>query len=339
MRIGIVIPTYNRLDFLRRSLSSALLQSHEEIDVLVIDNGSTDGTARFMADVRDPRLRYVVNETNLGPVGSIARGISLLADRVEWCTVLCDDDVLDRDLVGRLAAAARELGATSVVRGHLVFLDAAGNAIREAAPAPREERAMDYLLQRARFARETYLTGVMFRIAAYERIGGYPRFTTGMASDDALIFALSLADRLVFERSAVASVTIHPDAVSQEATGAERHFRALDEFAAYVRRVAADIGRYDAEALSRVEAIAASYVRSLNSALWLRSAGALAGRREEWCRRELEGLCDAARTGRHPFPPRVRLDAFCLRAAGLYPESSRLYRSAWKGLEKLLFRI
>lgn len=339
MRVGIVIPTYNRLDFLRRALSSALLQSHEDIDVLVIDNGSSDGTADFMGEVRDPRVRYVVNETNLGTVGSVVKGISLLAEGVDWCTVLGDDDLLDREFVSRLVAAAGSQGAKSVVRGHLVFLDGAGNAVGEAAPSPREEQATDYLLQRARFARQTFLTGAMFHVAAYERIGGYPRFATGMASDDAFIFALSLTDRLVFERSAVASVTIHPGAASQETTGAGQHFQALDEFAAYVRRAAAEIGRYDTKRLCRIETIAAFYVASVNSVLWLRSARALAGRREEWCRRELEGLCEAARTDRHPFRPRVKLDALCLRAAGFDPESIRLYRSAWKRIEKLLFRI
>lgn len=339
MRVGILIPTCNRPDFLRRALASALHQSHEDVDVLVIDNGSADGTAELMAEVRDSRVRYVVNETDLGTVGSVAKGIALLAESVDWCTVLGDDDFLDREFVSLLVAAAGRQGAKSVVRGHLVFVDGAGNTIGEAAPSPREEQATDYLLQRARFARQTFLTGVMFHIAACERIGGYPRFTTGMASDDAFIFALSLIDRLVFERSAVASITIHPDATSQETSGAERHFRALDEFAAYVRRAAAEIGRYDARRLSRVGTIAAFYVTALNSDLWLRSAAALAGRREEWCRKEMEGLCEAARTGHHPFRPRVKLDALCLRAAGFYPESIRLYRSAWRRIEKLCFRI
>jgi cellulose synthase/poly-beta-1,6-N-acetylglucosamine synthase-like glycosyltransferase len=58
--VSIVIPTFNqRPQFLRDSLSSALAQTYGQIEVIVSDNHSTNGTAALLAEYDDPRLRVV----------------------------------------------------------------------------------------------------------------------------------------------------------------------------------------------------------------------------------------------------------------------------------------
>ncbi len=73
IKIGILIPTFNRCSYLADSLRSARKQTYKNTEIIVIDNGSTDGTAEFMATVSNTRLRYIVNEINLGMIGSMKK--------------------------------------------------------------------------------------------------------------------------------------------------------------------------------------------------------------------------------------------------------------------------
>ncbi len=59
--VSVVIPTYQRRDDVLRAVESVLAQSFEDFEVIVVDDGSTDGTAEALAGL-DPRLRYVWHE-------------------------------------------------------------------------------------------------------------------------------------------------------------------------------------------------------------------------------------------------------------------------------------
>ena len=60
MHVTVVIPTYNRGHIIARAVASALAQTHEDLDVLVVDDGSTDDTADRLKAIGDLRLQYVV---------------------------------------------------------------------------------------------------------------------------------------------------------------------------------------------------------------------------------------------------------------------------------------
>lgn len=333
--IGLLLPTYNRLAFLKESLGSVLAQSYTDLTVIVIDNGSTDGTANYMASVNDSRVRYEVNEHNLGLIGSINRGIGLMPSAVSWCTVLCDDDLLDSNFIEALAATATAASAASIVRSHLVYVDGAGRYIRDAVPAPPEETALEYLRTRARSARETYLTGVLFRRSAFEAIGGYPAFTTGLVSDDALIFALSLRDRLVFDGQARAYIRLHEGAESLTSHDAIRKLKTIMEFREYCIRQVRERGEFSGGA--ELETVLMMYVRSLNGFWWLAGVHA-AYDRQVSDNGQLTELIGFAQENTEFFSPRVRLGIACLRWTGILPERFLLYRSLW-GIVKNVYRL
>src|SRR4051794_16473111 len=69
------IPTYNRASvLLKRAIDSALTQSAENVEILVVDNASTDETQKVVAEA-GKRVRYVRNETNLGMTRNFLRVI------------------------------------------------------------------------------------------------------------------------------------------------------------------------------------------------------------------------------------------------------------------------
>jgi glycosyltransferase involved in cell wall biosynthesis len=332
--VGVVIPTYNRRELLGAALASALAQSHARLEILVVDNGSRDGTAEFMAGVRDPRVRYLTNETNVGMTGSINRAMALFSQDVAWCTVLADDDLLDREFVrAALAHVARPGGAVSVVSGHRVFVDASGARLRDALASPTEESAIDYLEARSRGRRETFLTGLLFARAAFDALGGYPRFATGLSSDDALLFALALRDRLVAAPDAVALVRLHGQAESRSARDGLAKIRTVEEFRLYCRRAAESAGVSLAQR-RRLEGALGRYCRGLKSHWWQVAMRAAADGGGEACD-ETGELMALAVSDPSSFSRLVRTSVWLSRRAGIDLESSKWYRAGMKGLQGL----
>jgi glycosyltransferase involved in cell wall biosynthesis len=321
--IGVVIPTFNRQAMLRQALESVLNQSHDALEIVVIDNASTDGTATYMAGVGDRRVRYVVNPQNIGMAGSINRAVHLLSPEVRWCTVLADDDFLAPDAIAALVNGARRTAPATIVDSHRVFVDVQSQRRGEALPAPMEQSAIEYLHARRHEARQTYLTGVLFRRDAFESLGGYPVFSSGLASDDALIFALALRDRLVQVASAVAYVRIHDEAESQTPRGALVKIRTMDEFAAYCRNAASAVP-LEPPLRASFEQTLRVYAMSTKAHCWLAALWAAADGSCEFAPEELAALRARVRADPDGFTARVRLSAWLERHTGFDLESSRL---------------
>lgn len=96
----VALLTYNRLHYLEQSIAAVLGQSYEDFELLVLDNGSTDGTAESLLRLDDPRIRYVRNSRNISTVefNCLSAYHLALGRRV---IVTHDDDIMERDMLER----------------------------------------------------------------------------------------------------------------------------------------------------------------------------------------------------------------------------------------------
>lgn len=94
--ISIIIPVYNTAKYLRRCLESVCNQTYSNIEVLCIDDGSSDNSLHILHEYakKDPRIK-VYTQMNSG--AAIARNVGLEQARGEWVTGLDSDDFLDLD--------------------------------------------------------------------------------------------------------------------------------------------------------------------------------------------------------------------------------------------------
>lgn len=120
--VSIGIPTYQRAGTLIRALDSALAQSYSPVEVLVFDNASDDGTEELCRAVsaRDPRVRYVRHERNIGPTANF--NALFAACRGEYVLMLADDDWLDADYVAACVTALRDEPTMALVGGLARYL-------------------------------------------------------------------------------------------------------------------------------------------------------------------------------------------------------------------------
>lgn len=93
-KVSVVIPTYNRADTVRGAIESVLAQTFSDLEVIVVDDGSSDDTGRILSDVFGDRIRYYA-QTNQG--ASVARNKGIEQARGEWIAFLDSDDLWEKE--------------------------------------------------------------------------------------------------------------------------------------------------------------------------------------------------------------------------------------------------
>lgn len=90
--VSVVVPTYNRRDFIGETLASVMAQTYANFELIVIDDGSTDGTREFVLDAfgHDPRLRYISQPNS---ERAVARNRGIRESRGEFVAFLDSDDL------------------------------------------------------------------------------------------------------------------------------------------------------------------------------------------------------------------------------------------------------
>ncbi len=88
--VSVVIPTYNRGDTIKKSIDSVLAQIYKNLEVIVVDDGSTDNTQDVVESYVDPKVRYVKLPKNRG--ANVARNTGIKRAKGEFIAFLDSDD-------------------------------------------------------------------------------------------------------------------------------------------------------------------------------------------------------------------------------------------------------
>ena len=98
-RVSVVMPVFNGERYVGRAIESVLRQSMADLELFVVDDGSTDGTAALVSEFAgDPRVRYA-KQSNQGPSAARNRGIA--AAKGQWIAFLDSDDRWTSEKLGR----------------------------------------------------------------------------------------------------------------------------------------------------------------------------------------------------------------------------------------------
>jgi len=210
----VAIPVFNRKDMVLRAVASALAQDVSGLDVLVVDNCSTDGTWEALQQLTDPRIRLVRNSENVGLFGNFNRCLDLAAGT--YLRFLCSDDLLAPDCLPReieaMAASPSAVLLSSRARrvrpdGELLGMHA-HHFPPGSYPGATAIAAVLQFNAEYGFNPLNYPSGVLLRTDAVRRAGHFDT-TMRMTADVDLFFRVLSAGDLIVADHVGCDITIH----------------------------------------------------------------------------------------------------------------------------------
>jgi glycosyltransferase involved in cell wall biosynthesis len=223
-RCTVAIPTFNRQDMIRRTLDSALDQDLEGLEVLVVDDHSTDRVFEIAESYSDRRVRVVRNAANIGLFANFNRCIELA--RSPLVRILCNDDRLTKNSLTREVELmeANENVALVVSRGLRVSVEGAtlgvvGNHIPPGVYAGQEAtNTILWFFAHYGINPITLPSGVLMRKSACMLAGGFDQTMRMNGDIDCFLRILQRGDLALLE-DVGCLISVHPDQVSSALNG------------------------------------------------------------------------------------------------------------------------
>lgn len=177
MLISVVIPTYNRAHLLASAIDSILNQTYRNLEIVIVDDGSTDNTRELVRDLTDPRIRYIYQD-NRGVAAALNTGWR--AARAELIGRLDSDDLWLPTLLAKLVPFLEADASVGVVYARAQGMDEHGRPLAQLVGAP--EKYPGRTLVSLLYGDFVSPMAVLYRRSAIERIGGYDESL--MANED-----------------------------------------------------------------------------------------------------------------------------------------------------------
>ena len=169
MKISIVTPSYNQADFLPATIHSVLgQQSCVELEYIVVDGGSTDGSVNLLAQTDDPRIQWT-SEADEGQSHAINKGFSrATGDIFAW---LNSDDLYTPGILQAVADAFHNHPDAAWLTGGCAIVDAAGRPIRNYVTRYKNRRLRRYSY--TKLLRENFISqpATFWRAQAWSQTG------------------------------------------------------------------------------------------------------------------------------------------------------------------------
>jgi glycosyltransferase involved in cell wall biosynthesis len=195
-------------------MDSLLTQTHDDYDIVVVDDGSTDRTAEIVQSFESPRIKYH-HKQNGGLVSALNLGLELLD-----CDMVARIDADDICVPDRLVKQVAFMDFTQAVAvsGRAINIDPSGNILGVNAPEH------DFFQVDASFipAREPYLPHpfLMARLDTLKEIGGFRQ--AHLAEDTDLCWRLSQVDRIALSSTVLGKYRIHETSISTASSAGGR---------------------------------------------------------------------------------------------------------------------
>ena len=132
--LSIGLPVYNGEKYLDQAIESILRQTYSNFELIISDNGSTDGTQKICEHYlsKDERIRYYHNQTNLGAAWNFNHVYHLSSGKYfKWVS---DDDLMDTDLLTKCVAVLEKDISIILCHPMAIIIDERGNALEEYNP-------------------------------------------------------------------------------------------------------------------------------------------------------------------------------------------------------------
>jgi glycosyltransferase involved in cell wall biosynthesis len=207
MLVSVVIPAYNQAGYLKEAIDSALAQTYSPIEIIVVDDGSTDKTKDLCLSYGD-RVRYFY-QNNDGTKGGGARNCAIREANGHWVALLDQDDIWLPQKIEKQVAAVRFLPRLGAVFTQVKFIGPKGEEV-DGTPIQGES---GMVFHRLLVGNMFYASSGMFKKKILD-VEGYPDVDT--VSDWDLWLRISRSHEVCILGDILTHYRQHPAAYSSE---------------------------------------------------------------------------------------------------------------------------
>lgn len=209
--VSILIPTFNRADYLGEAIDSALSQTYKNIEIIVHDDASTDDTPALLKKYSDPRLRIIRTEDNHGMLG----GWNFIVTKAkgEYIKFLASDDLLEPTCVSELVKVAIKNPNASFITCQRKFIDGQGRVVKKMGFASKNTvvngiQHAHWILTTLRENKIGEPTAVLYPTRLVKKAGEYDKTFSQFADFEYWIRLLQFGD-LVYVHKPLCSFRTH----------------------------------------------------------------------------------------------------------------------------------
>jgi len=145
--VSIIMPAYNAARYIKAAVDSMLAQTFTNFELIIINDGSTDGTATILDGYTDPRIHVLNNEANIGITDTLNRGLT--AATGTFIARMDADDISYRARLEKQVAYLHAHPDVGLLAANVIFIDEDGQPIKEAPtayPGPLSEMVLRWQL-------------------------------------------------------------------------------------------------------------------------------------------------------------------------------------------------
>jgi glycosyltransferase involved in cell wall biosynthesis len=118
-KVSIILPTYNGARYIRQSVDSCLNQTHKNLEIVIVDDGSTDNTCEIIRSYKDRRIKYFRHEKNRGLSHALNTGFAKTTGK--YLTWTSDDNYYAKEAIERMVSFLRERNCSFVYCDYYMF--------------------------------------------------------------------------------------------------------------------------------------------------------------------------------------------------------------------------
>jgi glycosyltransferase involved in cell wall biosynthesis len=237
--VTIAIPTYNRANYLRDAIRSAVHQSYKNIEIIISNNNSIDDTESILKEFNDGRIRYFKQNKNISMPDNW--NFCLEQAKGDFFLLLSDDDILEESAIKHLLDLYSNENV-SLAYGPVLFVDKDLNKIGCSKKGEFFETGNSFIINSLKGKRAVLPCATLYKTNAAKQLGGFPDI--GTATDFALCLMLSIRGNVVYCDNYIAQYRIHENCLSNDL---DKIIQSCDKFVVWVNRENCILYNYQAE--------------------------------------------------------------------------------------------
>ena len=233
--ISICIPAYNSAAYILRTIESALNQTYRNLEVVVVDDKSTDNTVEVVSSINDSRVRLVCNESNLGMTGNWNKCIN--EAKGEYIKLIPADDVIYETCLEKSMAVLQANEDVSLVLVGTDLINNDDKIIGAYAHWPKEGIFDGRKISKKSVMLNNFFGNpvcALFRKADFDKTGGFDEDIPYILDFD-LWIGLSALGKSAFIKEKLSAFRVRKDSNTGKLTGkgskdyTAEHVRLLDK--------------------------------------------------------------------------------------------------------------